>query len=63
MYPRLAKFFFEWADIIYDASFERQECHLGRRLKVFPCVDELVAWQTEGLLLACLQDHCVRGQI
>jgi len=30
------------------ASFERQECHLGSRLKVFPCVDELVAWQQKG---------------
>jgi hypothetical protein len=27
------------------------------RLDVFPCVDELVAWQTEGFLLACWQDH------
>jgi hypothetical protein len=58
-YPRLAKFFFEWADI-YDASFERQECHLGSGLRPLPCVDELVAWQTEGFLLACwlsLLDH------
>ena len=31
-YPRLAKFFFEWAGI-YDASFERQECHLGSGLR------------------------------
>jgi hypothetical protein len=51
-YPRLVKSFFEWADI-YDDSFERQECHYGSGSKVFPCVYELVAWQTEGFLLAC----------
>ena len=58
-YPRLAKFFFEWMDI-YDASFERQECHLASRLPAFPRVDKLVAWATEGFLMACwlsLQDH------
>lgn len=58
-YPRLSKSFFEWADI-YDDSFERQECHYGSRLPTFPCVDELVAWATEGVLMACwlsLQDH------
>jgi hypothetical protein len=58
-YPRLTKFFFEWADI-YDASFDRQECHLSSRLQTFPSVDELVAWATEGFLMACwlsLQDH------
>ncbi|KAN0078897.1 hypothetical protein V8E54_005410 [Elaphomyces granulatus] len=58
--PRIdVGFFFEWADI-YDDSFERQECHYGSRLPTFPCVDELVAWATEGVLMACwlsLQDH------
>jgi hypothetical protein len=58
-YPRLAKFYFEWRDI-YEASFERQECDLGSHADAFPHVEELVAWATEGFLMACwlaLQDN------
>jgi hypothetical protein len=57
-YPCLAEFYFEWVQI-YDESFRRQECHLSSYLPVFAKVDELVAWETEGFLLACwlaLQD-------
>jgi hypothetical protein len=57
-YPLLAPLYLEWHDI-YENAFERQECHLGRNINVFPRVDEQVAWETEGFLIACwlaLQD-------
>jgi hypothetical protein len=43
---------FEWRDI-YETSFERQECHYGVPAPLFPQVEELVAWATEGFLMAC----------
>jgi hypothetical protein len=60
-YPRLAKFYFEWCGI-YETAFGRPEYRLGINADVFPRVEELVAWATEGFLIACwlsLQDNVV----
>ena len=57
-YPTLAPLYFEWQEI-YETAFERQKCHLGSGKEVFPGVHERVAWEAEGLLIACwlaLQD-------
>jgi len=51
-HPHLAIFYFEWRDI-YETSFERQECHYGVPAPLSPQVEELVAWATEGFLMAC----------
>jgi hypothetical protein len=58
-HPRLpVNFYFDWVQI-YNDAFERQECHFGSLLPVFPKVEDRLAFETEGLLLACwlaLQD-------
>jgi hypothetical protein len=59
LYPSWKPFFLSWGDI-YETSFEQQECHLGIGVEVFKCVRERVAWETEGILVACwlaLQSH------
>ena len=58
-HPHLTIFYFEWHDN-YETSFKSQECDLGSDADVFPDVEELVAWATEGFLMACwlaLQDN------
>ncbi|KAN0069372.1 hypothetical protein V8E54_012387 [Elaphomyces granulatus] len=57
-HPRLVNFYFDWVKF-YNDSFESQECHFGSLLPVFPKVEDHLAWDIEGLLLACwlaLQD-------
>ncbi len=51
-YSSLAPYYFEW-QTIYESAFEQQACHLGGGTEVFPEVRERVAWETEGLLIAC----------
>jgi hypothetical protein len=57
-YPLLVPFYNEWHDC-YEAAFEHQGCHLGSGVEAFQRVDDQVAWETEGFLIACwlaLQD-------
>ena len=52
-YPSLVPFYFKWADTYNDALFYQIENVGGNFENLFPSVDEEVAWETEGFLLAC----------
>ncbi len=52
LYPALAPFFFAWRDV-YETEFERQECHLGSHVEVFPNARARVAWEMEGFFMSC----------
>ena len=58
-HPHLpVNFYFDWVEIFHDA-FERQGCNLSSLPRLFPKVEDHLAFETEGLLLACwlaLQD-------
>ncbi|KAH0545352.1 hypothetical protein GP486_008453 [Trichoglossum hirsutum] len=51
-YPTLAPYYFKW-QTIHETAFERQECYLEAGEGAFPEVRDRVAWETEGLLIAC----------
>lgn len=51
-YPTIGDFYFSWRGA-YETAFEEQECHLGSTAEVFPDPRVRVAWEVEGLLLAC----------
>ena len=38
---------------MYETEFEKQECHLGSGAEVFPDLDDRIAWDVEGFVLAC----------
>jgi hypothetical protein len=61
-YPRLVNIYFEWAKFYNDAFGRLWKLDQGSnpRSRVFPKVEDSLAWDTEGLLMACwlaLQDN------
>ncbi len=51
-YPGLRAYYFAWQEV-YESAFEKQGCHLGAQVEVFPDALERAAWEVEGCLIAC----------
>lgn len=58
-YSRLAPLYWEWQKV-YEEAFEEQGLHLGNDVDIFPNLNDRVAWEVAGFLIAVwlvLQDH------
>ncbi|MCJ1334706.1 hypothetical protein MMC10_011418 [Thelotrema lepadinum] len=51
LYPAAAPYVFAWREA-YEVAFRAEKCDLGIGHEPFPVVDERIAWEIEGFLIA-----------